>query len=155
MPDRPAAAASPSRPPLHWRQSGFSLTEYMVGITLAGMLLAGAIGTLGIGLKAFSSARDLERATQILQHETEAIRLLSWSELTALEKEETYPPAPAFQKAYRDKFRLRRQLIEDHPDQLRMEVSVFWTDFQGRERDRSITLLLSKNGLGSSYRRFL
>lgn len=135
-------------------KAGFSLTEYLVGMTLAGMLLAGAIGTLGVGIKAFSSARDLERATQILQHEAETLRLLSWSELSSLPKSENYPPTAIFSKAYGDRFQLQRTTIDANEQRVETELAVFWTDSNGRERSRKILLTVSRHGPNSSYRRF-
>lgn len=71
-------------PPVRRRPAGFTIVEVMMAATI---LLVGFIGmmqTVLAGAEMMATARRQTLAAQILNHEIEKLRLLSWSEIAAL-----------------------------------------------------------------------
>ncbi len=129
---------------------GFSLTEFMIGIALAGIILAGAISSVTLGFRATTNARDSRNATQILRHEVDAIRLLSWQEVVELNASESYPAAKQFRAATGDRFTIIRQLSDDGLGVKRIELRVQWPGAFGDEKERAVWTQVSRNGLNNS-----
>jgi type II secretory pathway pseudopilin PulG len=59
--------------------SAFTLAEVVVAVLLLGVLTAGLLSAFSSGLSVVQSAREDQRATQLLMQKTETLRLLTWS----------------------------------------------------------------------------
>jgi two-component system response regulator DevR len=129
---------------------GFSLTEFMVGIALAGIILAGAISSVTLGFRTTTHARDSRNATQILRHEVDSIRLLSWQEVEELQPAHSYPAPEHFTAATGNRFTIIRQLTDDDHGGKRVELRVQWPGVFGGERERAIWTHVSRNGLNNA-----
>ncbi|HUK83556.1 MAG TPA: type II secretion system protein [Verrucomicrobiae bacterium] len=65
-------------------RSGFTLLEAMVATIILGLALTSVVGVASQCLRYLTDIRRTARSSQVLQQEMENIRLLSWSQLSAL-----------------------------------------------------------------------
>jgi prepilin-type N-terminal cleavage/methylation domain-containing protein len=63
------------------RRSGLTLVESLVGIVLLAVMFTGLYVGITAGFATIQLARENLRATQILLEKTEAIRLVTWTQL--------------------------------------------------------------------------
>lgn len=131
-------------------KGGFSLTEFMIGIAVAGIVFAGAISSVTLGFRSAINARDNRNATQILRHEVDSVRLLSWQEVEQLNGNETYSAAPRFRAATGDRFTVIREITDQDGGAKRVILTVQWPGAFGGERERSIWTFVSRNGLNNA-----
>jgi len=77
-----ALSHNPSRRKRRRGTAGFSLVEVTVGLGIVGTCVAALFSGFTTGFFTIRMARENLRATQILLQKTEALRLLSWDQLT-------------------------------------------------------------------------
>jgi uncharacterized protein (TIGR02598 family) len=65
------------------RQAAFSLVEVTVGLGIVGTCVAALFSGFTTGFFTIRMARENLRASQILLQKTEALRLMSWDQLTS------------------------------------------------------------------------
>jgi prepilin-type N-terminal cleavage/methylation domain-containing protein len=64
--------------------AGYTLVEVMVAVALLGLVMVILFGGIGQGYLNLNTTRQDLRATQILTHKTEAVRLCTWTNLAEL-----------------------------------------------------------------------
>lgn len=128
---------------------GFSLTEAMVGMALAGVILASCFSALAQGFRLVEGSRERMRATQILQNEVERLRALPWESLGELDGRQEVGIDPRWEAPYRNHFRLERVVEESRPEQRRVSLRVWWVR-AGVERELRTETLVTQTGLRSA-----
>ena len=130
---------------------GFSLSEFVVGIAVAGLLLGSSITTMTVGFRIFNAARDQQTVSQILRHEMDALRLLTWREISEAGEVAIYDADLAMAAEGNIRFRVERRIEESRPGQYAVELKVYWRDAFGREREQSAWTLFTRNGIHGAY----
>jgi prepilin-type N-terminal cleavage/methylation domain-containing protein len=64
------------------RNQGYSLVEVMVAVLVLALIMLSVYGLLNSGFGTIAVTREEERATQIMSQKLEAIRLLTWPQLS-------------------------------------------------------------------------
>lgn len=132
----------------------FTLVELMVGMTLAGIIFAGAFSGMKTGFDIVEEARDQARVTQLLQSEIERMRTLNWSDISALPAKESISLDGALASSYRDRYSFIRTIQSNGTDRVIVTITANWQN-SGRSRDRSMLTGFSKDGLYDYYYRTL
>lgn len=68
------------------RQGAFTLLEVMIGMILMGVMFVSLYVGFTTGFGIIQLARENLRATQILQEKTETLRLLTWEQLSQMDR---------------------------------------------------------------------
>lgn len=134
------------------KSKGFTLVELIVGMTLMGIVFAGAFSGIKTGFDVLEEARDHTRVTQMLQSELERLRTLNWNDLSSLPSTESVSLEGALAQAYRDRYTFTRQISSSGSDRYLVTVIASWEN-SGRERSLSMSTLYAKNGLYDYYYR--
>src|SRR5882757_2114575 len=76
------------------QNQGYTLAEVMVAVLVMALIMLSVYGLLNSGFGTISVTREEERATQIMTQKLEAIRLLTWPQLSNCPTtfQETYNP---------------------------------------------------------------
>ncbi len=130
-----------------------TLTEVMIGACVLALVLGGALLVIQRNYRFLATARDLTIATQILQNETEHLRLANWTTISG------YPTAsttltvdPSFAgNALGQRFTLTRSVTVVQTDLLDLTFTVRWTSPEGKRLRRSIHVQCAKHGLNELF----
>ncbi|WP_269541456.1 PulJ/GspJ family protein [Cerasicoccus fimbriatus] len=134
--------------------NAFTLVELMVGMTLAGIIFAGAFSGMKTGFDIVEEARDQARVTQLLQSEIERMRTLNWTDISALPAKESITLDGALASSYRDRYSFIRTIQANGTDRVIVTITASWQN-SGRSRDKSMLTGFSKDGLYDYYYRTL
>jgi Tfp pilus assembly protein PilV len=144
-------------------ETGFTLVENMVGMVMVGMTCLALYGGMTFGLESIQSARETERATQIVAEKLDTIRLYSWDKISTagfIPATFTSPFTAADAKltelgflsdgfSYQGSVSIETNLAALHPsyrgDTLQVTVTLSWTN--ARPRQAQMTTLVARNGL--------
>lgn len=123
---------------------------------MAAFVMAFAISTSIIAMQSGYKQIDLGRGTtlasQIIQSEMERLRMMSWTNITALPAKEAFDGATYFSSNpdIAGKYTITRTITDDatRPTEVKdMTVYVTWLSYDGRSHTRSFTAKYAKNGL--------
>ncbi len=125
-------------------QIGFTLVELLISIFILSLSIIGTLGVFARGHVYLAEIRQLSIATQAVREEVESIRDLSFAEVLALN--------PSFTVSAFDQLINPTGLLSiDDPytsnDIRRVTATVSWISPQGRTLSRSLTTLITRNGI--------
>lgn len=152
-----ARAPTSRRPP-----RGFTILEVMISAIILVLGIATALTTLTYGMRAIDTARNLTLAAQIMQSEMENIRLLNWSQLTALAPSESIDVSSVISSgsastldatlnAIIGKFSCTRTITTPKTDMREITLIVSWNGQDGRSHANSYVTRYCKDGLYDFY----
>lgn len=121
--------------------------------------ISGCIIVIQMGFKSLDNARSSTLAAQIMQSEMERIRLLNWSNITALPASDainlsTIFPSGTTSTAMIGKFSAVRTVatVASRDDEMKsITITVTWSGLDGQSHRRSTTTYYCKNGLYDYY----
>lgn len=156
-PVRPSGLASPKpkgagglAAPKRLGVGGFTLVEVMVASTVLVFGIVTAVTTSQRGLQALDTARNLTAASQIMQSEMERIRLLSWSQLDALQQAGDTRVAAAT-AAGLARFTCTREITDLRTDMKQITLTAAWRGYDGREHTARVITRYGKSGLNDYF----
>lgn len=149
------------------RRSGFTLVEVMVA---AGVMVLGMVGMIHVitqGSQMLDLARKQTIAMQIIHGQIENIRLRTFEQVDALDKNITVWVRAADDASNKSEgfdfgtnitavstgFRCKREITTVRTDMLQVTFTVTWTGNTGRSYSRTGSTYLGKNGLYVTYQR--
>ena len=151
-------ASSPS--PLN--QRGFTLVEAFISIVIFGIFIASIFQYLSYSLDLSENARDLNRVTQIMQHQMEDLRSTKWDDLPSLEGKTSHSGQSRtesrsillepFLLTGKNSHSLRISPCPK-PAFTRPSLVASWTDRQGKNYARRFETWLADEGLNAYYTR--
>jgi len=126
------------------------LAEVMMAVAIFATVIVTTITTLQRAFSNLDSARNIETAGKILKCEMEKERLMTWAAVS----DASYAPAidPIFSgnPAVAGRFTLARS-IATIPNRggntIRITLTVFWQNYEGRADSRSFSTYYSNGGL--------
>lgn len=127
---------------------------------MATFVMALGISTTLIAMQSGYRQLDLARGTtiaaQIIQSELERLRMMSYSDISALPASQTFDGATYFSSSSEiaNKYTITRTVANNatHGSDMKdITVSVTWTTSDGRSHTRSFTALYARNGLYDYY----
>lgn len=130
----------------------FTLVELMIGMTLAGMVFAGAFSGMKTGFDIVEEARDQSRATQLLQSEIERLRTLNYSDIAALPQSSAISMEGIFANAFNNRYSLTRQVSPLDDKRVVVTVTINWSNGE-RQRELSMLTGFTRDGLNDYYYR--
>lgn len=129
---------------------GFTLVEVMVASTVLVFGIVTAVTTSQRGLQALDTARNLTAASQIMQSEMECIRLLSWTQLGALQHSGdttvAVPPTAGLAR-----FACTREITDLKTDMKQITLTAVWRGYDGREHTARLITRYGKSGLNDYF----
>ena len=125
------------------RKAAYTFLEVIVAVFVVGIMMVTLYGGISLGFSIVNSAREELRATQILVRKTEAIRLMTWSQLLDSTNyvrptfTEVYDPvntnSPGTIYAGRIGLSTSTNLPDAYPTNMRVvTISVSWTNYSNR-----------------------
>jgi len=139
----------------HARAAGFTLVEVMVAASVLALTIAGSVIAIQIGFLEFELSRATAVATQVMQSESERLRLQDWSAICALPAETEVDLGTAITSEALPVGALRLiRSVDDVPGFANMKeihLRAEWTSISGRAHSRSLMLRYSKRGLYDYY----
>lgn len=145
-----------SRPPPRRRpwtgSEGFSIMEVAMATFVMAFGIATSIIALQSGFKTLDVARGTTLASQILQSEMESIRLMSWSQVHALDGTTNVDLSTVFttDPTVASRFTLQRtigDLSGKEGEMKEITLVVSWRTVDGRPLNRSFRTYYTRNGL--------
>jgi len=141
---------SRTSPPARFHPAGFTLVEVMVASLVLIFGLVTAVATSQRGLQALDTARNLTAATQLMQSEMERVRLLSWSQLQALQ--ETGGPAVTPDSGAGDgRFACTREITDVKTGMKQITLTAVWRGYDGRPHTAHLITRYGKSGLNDYF----
>jgi len=151
--------------------AGFTILEVSMASFVMAFGLATSIVAMQAGFKSIDVARGTTLASQILQSEMERLRMMSWSNITALSTEtDSIDPVPSGSPAgvemfdgatffsssadVAGKYTITRTVVADAArpaDVMNVTIAVTWNSYDGRSHTRSFSSMYVKNGLYDYY----
>lgn len=130
------------------KQSGFTLIEVMIAITIFAMVVASGFACVKIGMGLVDNSRHHTRASQIMQSEIERVRSLAWADLnneTASETTIAIDTRFTTQASYAD-YELKRT-IAGSGDVRVITLVVTWKDISGLSNSKTYVTQYTRGGL--------
>ncbi|HQY05188.1 MAG TPA: prepilin-type N-terminal cleavage/methylation domain-containing protein [Lacunisphaera sp.] len=132
------------------RRAAFTLVEVMVASTVLVFGIVTAVATSQSGLQALDTARNLTAASQIMQSEMERIRLLSWTQLDALQQSGETRVATAT-TADLARVTCIREITDLKIDMKQITLTAGWRGYDGREHTARLITRYGKSGLNDYF----
>lgn len=129
---------------------GFTLVEVMVASTVLVFGIVTAVTTSQRGLQALDTARNLTAASQIMQSEMERIRLLSWTQLGALQQSGDTKVATE-NAAGLARFTCTRAITDLKTDMKQITLTATWRGYDGQEHTARLITRYGKSGLNDYF----
>jgi Tfp pilus assembly protein PilV len=132
---------------------GIALTEVMIGACVLALVLGGALLVIQRNYRFLATARDLTIATQILQNETEHLRLANWTAISGYATFTQLKVDPSFTASAQigQRFTLTRIKTTVQTDLFDLAYTVRWTSPDGKTLKRSIHVQCAKHGLNELF----
>lgn len=141
--------ARPDYPFAHL-STGFTLAEVMAASLVLIFAIVTAINVSQRGLQALDTARNLTAATQLMQSEMERLRLLSWSQLEALQQSgDTMVTGET--GAGTARFTCTRTIATQKTNMKQITLAASWRGYDGRAHTARLLTLYSKSGLNDYF----
>jgi Tfp pilus assembly protein PilV len=132
------------------RPAGFTLVEVMVASTVLVFGIVTAVTTSQRGLQALDTARNLTAASQIMQSEMERIRLLSWTQLQALQQSGN-TAVTLVAGTDTGRFACTREITDNKTDMKQITLTANWRGYDGREHTARLITRYGKSGLNDYF----
>ena len=144
---------------------GFTLIEVALASTILLVGFIGMIEALAVGSEMLDTARKQTIAAQIMEAETEYLRLQSWTTIQGLTSRspDFLTNYPDFQQASLSglasfagtAFKFSRQLAnpDPHSNVRQVTMTVSWTSITGKPHSRSSNVYIGRYGLSASYQK--
>jgi len=134
----------------------------MVAAIILVLGITTSLTTLVYGMRSIDTARNITLAAQIMQSEMENIRLLNWSQLTALATSETVDISSVISSGSSSaldaklnniisKFTCTRTITTPKADMREITLVVSWNGQDGRSHRNSYVTRYCKDGLYDFY----
>jgi len=144
-----------------FKQQGFTLVEVFMSIVIFGIFIASIFQYLKYNLDLSESARDLNRVTQIMQHQVEDLRSTKWMDLPKLEgktiiplNQDGIPVQSSGTIPFNwQKFSLTQNVTLSKTGFYKAIIVASWTDRQGKNYARRVETWLANEGLNAYYTR--
>jgi Tfp pilus assembly protein PilV len=146
---RPSGLVAPQPPP-RAGEGGFTLVEVMVASTVLIFGIVTAVTTSQRGLQALDTARNLTAASQAMQSEMERVRLLSWSQLQALQQSGATSVAIEG-AAGAARLTCTRAITDLKTDMKEITLTAVWRGYDGREHTARLITRYGKSGLNDYF----
>lgn len=129
--------------------AGFTIVEAMLAAMVMVFGISTSILVMQAGFKQLATARNVVTAGQVVQSEIEKLRAMPWADVSTLP---TAPTAIALDSAYSalpgaGNFQLVRTITAQQPGMLRIDFTITWKNYDGRELSRTATTLYAQYGL--------
>jgi Tfp pilus assembly protein PilV len=128
------------------RSRAFTILEVMVAAALLALGIAGAITASQQGLRALDTARSLAAASQMMQSEMERLRLMSWTQLQALQ--ETGESNVAVEGR---RYSCAREIIDVKTDMKEITLIASWKGIDGRQHSARLITRYGRTGLNDYF----
>ena len=136
------------------RSGGYSLVELIIASGIMAIVFGTSFGVLGQGFKLMESARDLTRASQILQSEMELLRTENWATISTMAETSTFLPHAEFETEFQSRYTCTRKVVTSgKSDQRLITLRVAWTTRGGVDHERSYVTYYTKEGINDYYYR--
>ncbi len=138
-------------------RAAFTLVEVMMAFTILIVGLIAGLSTLQSGFKTVDSARCSTLAAQIMQSQIERLRLLNWTDHTAVAGTDVAIPVTDLVPSSASDIAGRCTLTQaTQPDATRagivdIRLNVAWTGIGTSRQTRSFSTRYAKNGLYDYY----
>lgn len=139
--------------PNHTNTKGFTLVEVMAAATVMALVFVSSVAAITVGFRMLEDARMTTLAGQVLQSETEDLRLMNWVSVDALPASATFPIQSSLANACFNKFLCLRTIAPVNADMKKITVSVSWQSTNGNKRTRQYVTYIAKDGLNDYYYR--
>jgi type II secretory pathway pseudopilin PulG len=137
--------------PVHqFRGRAFTIIEVMVAATVLIFGIVAAITTLQRGFQALDAARNLTAASQLMQSEMERVRLLSWTQLQALQDSGT-TVLSAEPGADAARFNCTREITDVKIEMKQITLIAQWSGYDGQAHTARLITRYGKSGLNDYF----
>lgn len=117
------------------------------------MVIAGGLSGVRRGFDILQDSRNYTRVSQILQSEVEALRSLSWDELTELPTNVIIDVDTQFDTKAYDMYTVRRRIVTRDTDLRRVIVTVSYENDRGRLVTLKYFTYFTKGGVNDYFYR--
>lgn len=125
----------------------------MAAATVMILIFVSSVAAITVGFRILEDARMTTLAGQVLQSETEDLRLMNWVSIDALPASATFPIQSSLATASFNKFLCLRTISSVNADMKKITVSVSWQSTNGNKRARQYITYIARNGLNDYYYR--
>lgn len=134
------------------RTSAFTLVEVMMASVVLIFGICSCFGVIQQSFAALDTARNSTLAAQVMQSEIERLRLMNWTDLSALTgANQTVNVSNTFSSNAQmaNKFTANRTIAaaDGRTDMMEITITVRWNGANGMQHTRSFMTRYSKNGL--------
>lgn len=126
----------------------FTIVEVMVAAAILALGIVGVITTSQQGLQALDSARRLSAASQLMQSEMERLRLMSWTQLQALQ--DSGQTTVALERTA-DRYSCRREIRDLKVNMKEITLVADWKGFDGRPHTARLITRYGRTGLNDYF----
>lgn len=137
-----------NRSPHASRPPAFTLVEVMVASVVLIFGIVSAVTVSQRGLQAVDTARNLSGATQLMQSEMERLRLLSWSQLQALQ--DSGVTAVTLDNPS-GRFACTREIRDLKTNMKEITLVATWKGYDGRSHVARLITRYGKTGLNDYF----
>lgn len=130
-----------------------TLIEVMVAMSIFAMVIAGGITGVRKGFELVDNSRHYTRISQILQSEMEAMRTLSWKEISQLPTDSIIEVDTQFKTNVYDAYTVSRRVVGETSGRKRVEVTVSFKNRGGRDVSLKYLTFFSHGGVNDYYYR--
>lgn len=144
------------------KKSGFTIVEVLAAIVIFGMVVASLFQMVGQGFSLVRSSRDINRATQTLQHQMENLRCMTWENFetqvgtSSIMVDSNGTPtgvgtgSPPFDW---QAFLMTQTITLEKNKHYKVKLDLEWTDSGSRSHKRTYISWFTYNGLNEFYTR--
>lgn len=133
-------------------RSAFTLVEVVTASTVLVLAIVSAISTLRLGYRSMDAARNLPRASQILQTELENLRLYDWEQLQSLQDSHvTDVKLDPVTTGLIPDLAVTREITDVRADMKQIAVTATWTGLDGLPQHARLITRYGKNGLNDYF----
>ena len=142
------------------RRGGFTIIEVAVATTVMALVLVTSITAMQQGFKSLDTARNLTIAGQIMQSEFEKMRMYPWTGTNGIStlttnSNVTIDTVFTASRNVGSRFILGREITDlvtgTAAGMRQIQLTVSWTNYDGRSLSRSYTSYYGQNGLYDYY----
>ncbi|ADE54649.1 type IV pilus modification PilV family protein [Coraliomargarita akajimensis] len=142
------------------QDSGFSLIEVMISMTILAIVFAGAFSALYTANLINADSADRATANQLIQFEVESIRSMNWTQVSALSSTEVVVDLPdsldaILEDEFNGNFVMSRASVApvDNANQREITITATWTGPKHTEVSIHTLITYSKDGMSDAYYR--
>jgi len=142
------------------QQAGFSLIEVTTAAFVMVVVFLGAFAGMTQTYSTLERIRNQSRANQIIQSEMEDLRLKNWGQLQQILGQHTAQAETEFSDEYGNRYSCVREVLPHQRDpetceweQLRLVVTISWSDQRHQSHRRNVETLFTKEGINDYFTR--